>query len=42
VSRAPASGGGEIGAPGIDLNNDDSVVSNAGEFTDPTYIRLGQ
>jgi exo-1,4-beta-D-glucosaminidase len=37
-----ASGGGEIGAPSIDLDNDYSIVSNGGEFTDPTYIRLGQ
>jgi hypothetical protein len=32
-----ASGGGEIPPPGLDTNNDYSVVTNGGEFTDPTY-----
>jgi uncharacterized repeat protein (TIGR01451 family) len=33
-----ASGGGEIPSAGLDTDNDYSVVSNGGEFTDPTYI----
>ena len=33
-----ASGGGEIRSAGLDTGNDYSVVSNGGEFTDPTYI----
>jgi uncharacterized repeat protein (TIGR01451 family) len=33
-----ASGGGEISSAGLDTGNDYSVVSNGGEFTDPTYI----
>jgi exo-1,4-beta-D-glucosaminidase len=36
-----ASGGGEIPAAGLDTDNDYSVVSNGGEFTDPTYITPG-
>jgi len=33
-----ASGGGEIPSASLDTDNDYSVVSNGGEFTDPTYI----
>jgi hypothetical protein len=33
-----ADGGGEIPSAGLDTNNDYSIVSNGGEFTDPTYI----
>jgi uncharacterized repeat protein (TIGR01451 family) len=36
-----ATGGGEIPPPGLDTNNDYSVVANGGEFTDPTYIIPG-
>ena len=33
-----ATGGGQIPAARLDLNNDYSTVSNGGEFIDPTYI----
>jgi hypothetical protein len=33
-----ATGGGQIPAAMLDLNNDDSTVSNGGAFIDPTYI----
>jgi hypothetical protein len=33
-----ATGGGQIPAAMLDLNNDYSTVSNGGEFIDPTYI----
>ena len=36
-----ASGGGQIPPAGLDTNNDYSVVTNGGEFTDPTYITPG-
>jgi exo-1,4-beta-D-glucosaminidase len=36
-----ASGGGEIPSAGLDTDNDYSVVTNGGEFTDPTYITPG-
>ena len=36
-----ASGGGEIASAGLDTNNDYSIVSNGGEFTDPTYVVPG-
>jgi Ig-like domain-containing protein len=36
-----ADGGGEIPSAGLDIDNDYSVVSNGGEFTDPTYIAPG-
>lgn len=34
-----ASGGGQIPSAGLDTDNDYNVVSNGGEFTDPTYVR---
>jgi uncharacterized repeat protein (TIGR01451 family) len=33
-----ASGGGEIPPAALDTGNDYSIVSNGGEFTDPTYV----
>jgi NPCBM-associated, NEW3 domain of alpha-galactosidase len=36
-----ADGGGEIASAGLDTNNDYSIVSNGGEFTDPTYVVPG-
>jgi uncharacterized repeat protein (TIGR01451 family) len=35
-----ASGGGEVPPAGLDTDNDYSVVSNGGEFTDPTYVTV--
>ncbi|HUA31675.1 MAG TPA: hypothetical protein VMC03_22545 [Streptosporangiaceae bacterium] len=36
-----ADGGGEIPSAGLDTNNDYSIVSSGGEFTDPTYVVPG-
>jgi len=36
-----ADGGGEVPSAGLDTNNDYSIVSNGGEFTDPTYVAPG-
>jgi exo-1,4-beta-D-glucosaminidase len=33
-----AAGGGEVPAAALDENNDYSVVSNGGEYVDPTYV----
>ncbi len=36
-----ASGGGEVPAAALDENNDYGVVTNGGEYVDPTYVETG-